>query len=130
MLTLFGEKSFRTAPPGAFTAERRRRLRYCADVGVIIDISDKLTLLRRARRLAKDVQRTQLRMAVRFVEVTEDEVRRQMLVLCDRHAKDAQVEEAIAAMPLLTELLAQRQQHLRRLEAELFDAPAPALHDG
>lgn len=98
-------------------------------MGAVIDITDKLSLLRRARRLSRDVRRAQLRMATRFVEATEDEVRRHMAVLCDRSAGEQQVEEAIAVMPLLTELLAQRRDHLRRLEAEIPGAPESAFAD-
>ena len=92
----------------------------CPDVGIIIDITDKLALLRRARRLAKDVQRSQLRMAQGLVRVTETEVQRQMLVLCNKNAGPEEVEEAIELMPLLTRLLLERREHLRRLETEFL----------
>lgn len=109
--------------------ERDRRAVYSGRVGVIIDITDKLTLLRKARRLAKDVQRTQLRMAVRFVRATEEEVRRQMLVLCDKGADAGRVEEAIAIMPLLVDLLRQRRDHLEALEREFLGAPVALSMD-
>jgi hypothetical protein len=96
---------------------------------MIIDISDKLSLLRRARRLAKDVQRSQLRMAQGLVRVTEDEVRRQMLVLCDKHAGKDAIEEAIELMPLLTELLIERRYHLRCLEMEFLSPPEWTMVD-
>ena len=113
----------RNAAVGTERRERGPRTGYSKPVGVIIDITDKLTLLRRARRLAKDVQRTQLRMAVRFVRATEQEVRRQMLVLCDKDAEAGRVEEAIAIMPLLVDLLRQRRDHLEALEREFLGAP-------
>lgn len=92
-------------------------------MGIIIDITDKLSLLRRARRLAKDVQRSQLRMAQGLLRVTEEEVRRQMLVLCDKNAVNDEVEEAIELMPLLTELLILRQYNVRCLEIEFLGLP-------
>lgn len=96
---------------------------------MIIDINERLTLLRRARRLARQVGRTQLRMAAQLVAVTEDEVRRQMLVLCDRHAAPADVEEATVLMPLLTELLLARREALRALELELLGPIEPRSFD-
>ena len=92
-------------------------------VGNIIDISGRLTLVRRARRLAKEVQRSQLRMAQGLVQVTESEVHRQMLVLCDKDAGKDEVEEAIQHMPLLSELLMERREYLRRLELEFLGTP-------
>lgn len=89
-------------------------------MGVVIDISPRLTRLRRARQTAEDVQRVSLRMASRYVRVTEEEIRRQILLLCDRRASGLQVEEACNALPLLTDLLHQRRTHLRHLEEELF----------
>lgn len=92
-------------------------------MGAIIDITDKLSLLRRARRLAKDVQRSHLRMAQGLLQVTEQEVQRQMLVLCDKNAGPEEVKEAIELMPLLTELLIQRRYNLRCLEVEFLGSP-------
>jgi hypothetical protein len=92
-------------------------------VAIIIDITDKLTLLRRARRLAKDVQRSQLRMAQGLLQATEDEVKRQMQVLCDQEAGKDEVDAAIEIMPLLTKLLLQRREKLGRLEAEFLGNP-------
>lgn len=62
-------------------------------------------------------------MAQGLLQVTEDEVRRQMLVLCDQHAGKDEVEEAIELMPILTELLIQRRYNLRCLEMELLTPP-------
>jgi hypothetical protein len=98
-------------------------------VAIIIDITDKLTLLRRARRLAKDVQRSQLRMAQGLLQATEDEVKRQMQVLCDREAGKDEVDAAIEIMPLLTKLLLQRRENLGRLEAEFLGHPYGAAAD-
>jgi hypothetical protein len=92
-------------------------------VAIIIDITDKLTLLRRARRLAKDVQRSQLRMAQGLLQATEDEVKRQMQVLCDQEAGKDEVDAAIEIMPLLTKLLLQRRENLGRLEVEFLGNP-------
>jgi hypothetical protein len=96
---------------------------------MIIDISEKLSVLRRARRLAKEVQRSQLRMAQGLVRVTEDEVQRQMLVLCDKQAGKDAIEEAIELMPLLTELLIERRYHLRCLELEFLAPPEWTMAD-
>ena len=103
---------------------------HCDLMGDVIDITDKLRLLRRAHELAKDVQRSQLRLATRLIQIIEDEVQRQMLVLCDENASEAQVDEAIALMPLLTELLMGRRDHLKRLEAEFLRSPDWATLDG
>ena len=70
-----------------------------------------------------------MRMAQGLLQVTEDEVRRQMFVLCDKHAGKDAVEEAIELMPVLTELLIQRRYNLRCLEMEFLTPPEWASFD-
>ncbi len=44
-----------------------------------------------------------------------------MMVLCDEKATKDEVEEAIELMPLLTEILLQRQRELRCMEIALSE---------
>lgn len=98
-------------------------------MGVIVDINEKLSLLRRARRLVINVQRLHLRVAQGLLQATELEVRRQMLVLCDKDAEKEDVEGAIELMPYFTELLIQRRYNLSCLELELLGSRDRAVFD-
>ncbi len=98
-------------------------------MGIVIDITDKLNALRRSRRLVKDIRRSDLRIAYGLLMVTEREVERQMLILCDKNAAKADVEEAIELMPLLTEILGQRQREYRCLELDLIADGDTGTHD-
>jgi hypothetical protein len=98
-------------------------------MGIVIDITDKLNAIRRSRRLVKDIQRSDLRIAYGLLLVTKREVERQMLILCDKNASKADVEEAIELMPLLTEILGQRQREYRCLEADLIANGDTGTHD-
>jgi hypothetical protein len=90
-------------------------------MATILNITEILNERRKARRLTKDVQWSELRIAHRLLLVTEREVRRQMMVLCDQTATKDEVEEAIELMPLLTEILLQRQRELRCMEIALSE---------
>ncbi|HEX8418889.1 MAG TPA: hypothetical protein VF638_02625 [Sphingomonas sp.] len=90
-------------------------------MATILNITEILNERRKARRLTKDVQWSELRIAHGLLLVTEREVRRQMMVLCDQTATKDEVEEAIELMPLLTEILLQRQRELRCMEIALSE---------
>lgn len=52
-----------------------------------------------------------------------------MLILCDKEASKAEVEEAIELMPLLTEILGQRQREYKCMELDLIANGDTGTHD-
>jgi hypothetical protein len=87
-------------------------------MGILIDITPRLTLARRIRSLLSESLLRSIFMTTRYIEALETEIERQQLVLCDRYANMQRVEEAIAGLDLLGELLRERRQYLTQLEED------------
>jgi hypothetical protein len=87
-------------------------------MGVLIDITPRLTLARRLRTLLSESLLRSIFTTTRYIEALESEIERQQLVLCDRYAQMDRVEEAIAGLDLLGELLRERRRYLAQLEAD------------
>jgi hypothetical protein len=87
-------------------------------MGVLIDITPRLTLSRRLKTLLSESLLRSIFTTTRYVEALESEIERQQLVLCDRYAHMDRVEEAIAGLDLLGELLRERRRYLAQLEAD------------
>lgn len=87
-------------------------------MGVLIDITPRLTLARRLRTLLSESLLRSIFTTTRYIEALETEIERQQLVLCDRYANLERVEEAIAGLDLLGELLRERRHYLAQLEAD------------
>lgn len=87
-------------------------------MGILIDITPRLTLSRRIRSLLAESLLRSIFTTTRYIEALEAEIERQQLVLCDRYANMERVEEAIAGLDLLGDLLRERRQYLAELEAD------------
>lgn len=101
--------------------------RHCITMGIVIQISGRLEAARK-RRLLEDVRRAELRIARGLLMVTEREVQRQMLVLCDKQAAKDEVEEALEIVPLLVKILLERRRKYERIELELHASNISASH--
>ena len=101
--------------------------RHCIIMGIVIQIGDRLEVVRR-RRLLEDVRRAELRIAHGLLMVTEREVQRQMLVLCDKQATKDEVEEALEIIPLLIKILLERRRKYERIERDLIANATVASH--
>jgi hypothetical protein len=87
-------------------------------MGILIDITPRLTLARRIRTLLAESLLRSIFTTTRYIEALESEIERQQLVLCDRYANMQHVEEAIAGLDLLGDLLRERRHYLAELEAD------------
>jgi hypothetical protein len=85
-------------------------------MGVLIDITPRLTLSRRLKTLLSESLLRSIFTTTRYIEALESEIERQQLVLCDRYAQMDRVEEAIAGLDLLGDLLRERRRYLAQLE--------------
>lgn len=85
-------------------------------MGIIVDLTPRLTLARRLRELLKELQFSSLRNAHRYLDALEQEIGRQEAIICDRASSYEQIEDAIQALDLLGELSRQRKRDLAELE--------------
>jgi hypothetical protein len=90
-------------------------------MGVLVDLTERLTLSRRLRGLLRESQCRSIVNTRRYIEAIELEIRNQEVLLCSSLTSMEQVEEAIAGLELLAELLTQRKRYLAALESDYFD---------
>lgn len=89
-------------------------------MGVLVDLTQRLTVSRRLRGLLRESQCRSIVTTRRYIDALEHEIRDHERLLCSRMTSMQQVEEAIAGLELLGELLAQRQRYLSALESDYF----------
>lgn len=92
-------------------------------MGVIVDLTPRLTLARRLRVLLKDLQFKSIRSTRLYVRAIDLEIARQEHIVCRRESSYDQIEEAISALELLGELAQQRRHYLDELEREFAGVP-------
>ena len=89
-------------------------------MGVLVDLTQRLTVSRRLRGLIRESQCRSIVNTRRYIEGIELEIRQQEVLLCSPLTSIEQVEEAIAGLELLADLLTQRKRYLAALEADYF----------
>ena len=89
-------------------------------MGVVVDLTQRLTVQRRLRGLLRESQSRSIVQTRLSIEAIEIEVRQQEALVCSRLSNIMQVEEAVAGLELLAEVLAQRRRYLTQLEQEYF----------
>jgi len=90
-------------------------------MGVLVDLTQRLTVSRRLRGLLRESQCRSIVNTRRYIDAIEREIRQHEALLCSRMTSMQQVEEAVAGLELLGELLAQRQRYLAALESDYFE---------
>ena len=90
-------------------------------MGVLVDLTQRLTVSRRLRGLLRESQCRSIVNTRRYIDGIELEIRQQELLLCSPLTTIEQVEEAIAGLELLADLLSQRKRYLVALESDYFD---------
>ena len=90
-------------------------------MGVLVDLTQRLTVSRRLRGLLRESQCRSIVNSRRYIEGIELEIRQQEVLLCSQLTTIEQVEEAIAGLELLADLLTQRKRYLAALESDYFD---------
>jgi hypothetical protein len=90
-------------------------------MGVLVDLTQRLTVSRRLRGLLRESQCRSIVNTRRYIEGIELEIRQQEVLLCSQLTTIEQVEEAIAGLELLADLLSQRKRYLAALESDYFD---------
>ena len=90
-------------------------------MGVLVDLTQRLTVSRRLRGLLRESQCRSIVNTRRYIEGIELEIRQQEVLLCSQLTTIEQVEEAIAGLELLADLLTQRKRYLAALESDYFD---------
>ena len=89
-------------------------------MGVVVDLTERLTVQRRLRGLLRESQSRSIVQTRLSIDAIQIEIRQQESLICSPMTSLAQVEEAIAGLELLAEVLAQRRRYLARLEKEYF----------
>jgi hypothetical protein len=85
-------------------------------MGELIDINPALTRRRRRRREFVSEQRVALRMIRFYIQITEREIQKSVMAICDQATSAPRVEEAIEALSILNVVLERHKKDAREIE--------------